>query len=71
LNAPVIESESPVASIASPIETMLSVEWNMSSVKNPIVLITVPISVSLLFLILFRTKPDIIVPISNTTMKGN
>ena len=45
LNPPVIESESPAASIVSPTETMVSVEWNMSRMKNPTVLIAVPLGV--------------------------
>jgi hypothetical protein len=43
----------------------------MKRIKNPITLITVPISVSLVFLILFRINQDTIVPISNTIIKGN
>ena len=38
---------------------------------NPIVLIVVPNSISLVFLTLFSIKPDVIVPISNTIIKGN
>ncbi len=71
LKPPVIESDSPAEIIASVTETINSVEWKRSRLKNPIALIIVPSNVSLVLPTLFKIKPDIIVPINKTIINGS
>src|SRR5918997_589097 len=71
LKPPVIESDSPAEIIVSETETMNSVEWNISKLKNPIALIIVPNNVSRVLPTLFKMKPDITVPTNKTIINGS
>jgi hypothetical protein len=57
--------------MVSETETMNSVEWNRSKLKNPIALIMVPSNVSRVLPTLFKMKPDITVPTNKTIINGS